>query len=124
MSDNLVDPLLALLRRHEEANAAFDTAAVRDASEAEKDHLFEACKRTMYAIVDRAPATTTAEGVQLRSITFSVTMPCRIVRGPPARCSFVTLLRRRATTSFARPRHSQSGAAAADGSNAWLFQYS
>jgi hypothetical protein len=62
MSDNLVDPLMVLLRRHEEANAAFDTAADRGAPEAEKDRLFAACRRTMRAIVDRSPAATTAEG--------------------------------------------------------------
>jgi hypothetical protein len=62
MADNLVDPLLVLLRRHEAANAAFDAAVARDASEAERDHLFAACGRTMHAIIDRAPAATTAEG--------------------------------------------------------------
>jgi hypothetical protein len=62
MSDNLVDPLLVLLRRHEEANTAFDRAVDRDASEAERDHLFATCVRTMEAIVDRAPSATTAEG--------------------------------------------------------------
>jgi hypothetical protein len=62
MSDNLVDPLLALLRRHEAANAAFDLAADSNASEAERNHLFAACTRTMQAIIDRAPAATTAEG--------------------------------------------------------------
>jgi hypothetical protein len=62
MSDNLLDPLLVLLRRHEEANTAFDRAVDRDASEAERDHLFAACVRTMEAIVDRAPSATTAEG--------------------------------------------------------------
>jgi hypothetical protein len=62
MSDNLVDPLLVLLQRHEQANAAFDAAAASNASEAERDHLFAACRRTMQAIIDRAPAATTAEG--------------------------------------------------------------
>jgi hypothetical protein len=62
MSDNLVDPLLVLLRRHEEANSAFDAAVDRDALEAEKDHLFAACGRTMQAIIDRAPTATTAAG--------------------------------------------------------------
>ena len=62
MADNLVDPLLVLLRRHEEANAAFDVAADGDASEAERNHLVAACGRTMQAIIDRAPAATTAEG--------------------------------------------------------------
>jgi hypothetical protein len=62
MADNLVDPLLVLLRRHEAANAAYDAAAARDASEAERDHLFAACGRTMHAIIDRAPAATTADG--------------------------------------------------------------
>ena len=62
MSDNLVDPLLVLLRRHEAANSAYDAAADSDASEAETDHLFAACGRTMQAIIDRAPAATTAEG--------------------------------------------------------------
>jgi hypothetical protein len=62
MSDNLVDPLLALLRRHEAANAAFDLAADSNASEAERNHLFAACTRTMQAIIDRAPDATTAEG--------------------------------------------------------------
>jgi hypothetical protein len=62
MSDNLVDPLLVLLRRHEAANKAFDKAADNNASEAEKNRLFAACGRTMQAIMDRAPAATTAEG--------------------------------------------------------------
>ena len=62
MSDNLVDPLLVLLRRHEEANTAFDAAADSNASEAEKNHRFAACGRTMQAIIDRAPAATTSEG--------------------------------------------------------------
>ena len=62
MSDNLVDPLLILLRRHEAANAAYDAAADRDAPEVEKDHLFAACGKTMQAIMDRAPRATTAEG--------------------------------------------------------------
>jgi hypothetical protein len=62
MSDNLVDPLLVLLRRHEAANAAYDAAADRDASEAERNHLFAACGRTMQAIIERAPTATTAEG--------------------------------------------------------------
>jgi hypothetical protein len=62
MSDNLVDPLLVLLRRHESANMAFDAAVDRNASEAEKDHLFAACGRTMHAIIERVPAATTAEG--------------------------------------------------------------
>jgi hypothetical protein len=61
MADNLVDPLLVLLRRHEAANAAYDVAADNNASEAERDHLFAACGRTMQAIIDRAPAATTAE---------------------------------------------------------------
>jgi hypothetical protein len=47
MSGNLVDPLLVLLRRYEAANAAHDAAADSDTSEAERDHLFAACKRTM-----------------------------------------------------------------------------
>jgi hypothetical protein len=42
MSDNVVDPLLVLLRRHEAANVAFDAAADKDASEAERNHLFAA----------------------------------------------------------------------------------
>lgn len=62
MSDNLVDPLLVLLRRHEAANVAFDAAADNNASEAERNHLFAACGRTMQAIIDRGPAATTAEG--------------------------------------------------------------
>jgi hypothetical protein len=62
MSDNLVDPLLVLLRRHEAANIAFDKAANSDASEAERDHLFAASGRTMQVIIDRAPTATTAEG--------------------------------------------------------------
>ena len=62
MSDNLVDPLLVLLRRHEAANAAFDAAAERHAPEAERDHLFAACERTMQTIIDRAPSATTSEG--------------------------------------------------------------
>jgi hypothetical protein len=62
MSDNLVDPLLVLLRRHETANAAYDAAADNDASETERNHLFAACNRTMDAIIDRGPAATTAEG--------------------------------------------------------------
>jgi hypothetical protein len=62
MSDNLVDPLLVLLRRHEAANAAYDAAADNDASEAERNHLFAACNRTMDEFIDRGPATTTAEG--------------------------------------------------------------
>jgi hypothetical protein len=59
MSDNLVDPLLVLLRRHEAANAAYD-ALDSNASEAERDHLYAACSQTMQAIIDRAPAATTA----------------------------------------------------------------
>jgi hypothetical protein len=62
MSDNLVDPLLVLLRRHEAANTAYDAAADNDASEAERNHLFAACSRTMQAIIGRGPAATTAEG--------------------------------------------------------------
>jgi hypothetical protein len=62
MSDNLADPLLVLLRRHEEANSAFDSAADRDASQAEREHLFVVCGRTMQAIIDRAPTATTAAG--------------------------------------------------------------
>jgi hypothetical protein len=62
MSDNLVDPLLVLLRRHEAANAVYDAAADNNASEAERDHLFASCGRTMHAIIDRGPAATTAEG--------------------------------------------------------------
>jgi hypothetical protein len=62
MPDNLVDPFLVLLRRHEAANAAYDVAADNNASEAERDHLFAACGRTMHAIIDRGPAATTAEG--------------------------------------------------------------
>jgi hypothetical protein len=61
MSDNLVDPLLVLLRRHEAANAAYD-ALDSNASEAERDHLYAACSQTMHAIIDRAPAVTTAGG--------------------------------------------------------------
>jgi hypothetical protein len=62
MPDNLVDPLLALLRGHEAANAAYDAAADREASEAEREHLFAACDRTMLAIIDRGAAATTAPG--------------------------------------------------------------
>jgi hypothetical protein len=63
MSDNLVDPLLVLLRRHEAANSAFDAAAdSSNASEAEKNRLFAACGQTMQAIIDRMPAAATAEG--------------------------------------------------------------
>ena len=62
MSDNLVDPLLVLLRRHEAANSAYDAAADNGASEAETDDLFVACGRTMRAIIDGAPAATTGEG--------------------------------------------------------------
>jgi hypothetical protein len=62
MSDNLVDPLLVLLRRHEAANIAFDAAADSNASETEKDNLFAECGRTMKAIIDRGPAATTAAG--------------------------------------------------------------
>jgi hypothetical protein len=62
MSDNLIDPLLVLLRRHEEANAAFDRATERDAPGAEKEHLFAACRQTMQTIIDRSPAATTADG--------------------------------------------------------------
>jgi hypothetical protein len=62
MSDNLVDPLLVLLRRHEAANIVFDAAADSNSSEAERNRLFSACGRTMQAIIDRAPAATTAEG--------------------------------------------------------------
>jgi hypothetical protein len=62
MATELTDPLLVLLRRHEAANDAFDKAAARDAPEAEKEHLFSACTRTMEAIADRAPAATTADG--------------------------------------------------------------
>jgi len=58
---NLVDPLLVLLRRHEAANSACDARA-SDAADAERDHLFAACDRTMHAIIDRKPAATTAEG--------------------------------------------------------------
>jgi|ERR1700722_8773054 hypothetical protein len=61
MADNLVDPLLVLLRRHEAANTAYDVAADSNASEAERNQLFAACGRTMQAIIDRAPAATTAE---------------------------------------------------------------
>ena len=61
MSDNLVDPLLVLLRRHEAANAAYD-ALDSDASEAERKHRFGACTETMRAVIDRAPAATTAGG--------------------------------------------------------------
>ena len=60
MPDNLVDPLLVLLRRHEAANGAYD-ALDRDASEAEREHLFAKCSQTMQAIIDRAPSATTAE---------------------------------------------------------------
>jgi hypothetical protein len=62
MPDNLVDPLLVLLRRHEEANVAFDEAVASDAPEAERDRLFAGCVRTMQAIMDSAPAATTVEG--------------------------------------------------------------
>ena len=63
MSDNVVDPLLVLLRRHEAANAAFDVAVESGGLlDDEKDRLFAACTRTMHAIIDRAPAATTAEG--------------------------------------------------------------
>jgi hypothetical protein len=62
MSDDLLDPLLVLLRRHEEANVAYDAAVAGDASEDERDNLFTACSRTMHAIIDGAPAATTAEG--------------------------------------------------------------
>jgi hypothetical protein len=62
MPDNLVDPLLVLLRRHEAANADFDAAADNDASEAERNRLFAACNQTMDAIRDRKPAATTREG--------------------------------------------------------------
>jgi hypothetical protein len=61
MSDNLVDPLLVLLRRHEAANAAYD-ALDSNASEAERAHLYGACSQTMQAIIDRAPTATTAGG--------------------------------------------------------------
>ncbi len=61
MSDNLIDPLLVLLRRHEAANSAFDKAVDSDASEADRENLFAECTRTMYAIIDRAPAATTAQ---------------------------------------------------------------
>jgi hypothetical protein len=61
MVDNLIDPLLVLLRRHEAANAAYD-ALDSNASEAERDHLYGACSQTMHAIIDRAPAATTAGG--------------------------------------------------------------
>jgi len=60
MSDNLGDPLLVLLRRHEQANAAYDTAD--NPSDAERAQLFAACTRTMQAIIDWAPAATTGEG--------------------------------------------------------------
>jgi hypothetical protein len=59
MSDNLVDHLLVLLRRHEVANAAYD-ALDSNASEAERDRLYGACIQTMQAIIDRTPAATTA----------------------------------------------------------------
>jgi hypothetical protein len=62
MADNLVDPLLVLLRRHEEASAAFDAAVDRDAPEAEREQLFAACGRTMHDIIDRSPAATTPDG--------------------------------------------------------------
>lgn len=61
MSDNLVDPLLVLLRRHEAANAAYD-ALDSNASESERGHLYAACSQTMQAIIDRLPAATTAGG--------------------------------------------------------------
>jgi hypothetical protein len=60
MPDNLVDPLLVLLRRHEQAR--YDAAADSNASEAEREPLFAACERTMQTIIDRAPAATTATG--------------------------------------------------------------
>ena len=62
MSDNLVDPLVILLRRHEAANSTYDAAADRDAPEAGRNHLFAACSRTMQAVVDGTPNATTAEG--------------------------------------------------------------
>jgi hypothetical protein len=62
LSDNLVYPLLVLLRRHEAANAAYEAAADNYASEAERDHLFAACGRTMQAIIDRGPAATPRGG--------------------------------------------------------------
>ncbi len=61
MSDNIVDPLLVLLHRHEAANAAYD-ALGSDAFDAERDHFYAACSQTMHVIIDRAPAATTAEG--------------------------------------------------------------
>ena len=39
---------------------AYDGAADRE--ETEKSHLFDACQQTMQAIIDRAPAATTAKG--------------------------------------------------------------
>jgi hypothetical protein len=55
MSDNLIDPLLVLLRRHEAANAAYD-ALSSNASEAERD-IFTVCtaKRCMHLLTARRP---------------------------------------------------------------------
>lgn len=37
MSDNLADPLLVLLRRHEEGNVAYDAAAAGDIATGSSD---------------------------------------------------------------------------------------
>jgi hypothetical protein len=62
MSDEVVDPFLVLLRRHEAANSTYYAAVDRNASEAERDHLYAECERTMRAIIDHAPAVATGEG--------------------------------------------------------------
>jgi hypothetical protein len=99
MSDNLVDPLLVLLRRHEAANAAYDAAADRDASEDERDHLFAACERTMDAILSRGPAATTADGAVAALDHVLMTRPCGTTRSNiPARSFFASLFRLRGTS--------------------------
>jgi hypothetical protein len=109
VSDNLVDPLLVLLRRHEAANSAYDAAADSDASEAERNHLFAACRRTMQAIIDRAPAATTAESAAaaLDHVLneFLMMRACGTARSMPARYFFASLLRPRVTTSSGPPRN-------------------
>lgn len=59
MNGGPIDPLLAMLQRHEAANVAYDAAAKRgDGGE----HLFAACSETMHAINARRPPATTAVG--------------------------------------------------------------
>jgi hypothetical protein len=103
MSDNLIDPLLVLLRRHEAANAAYD-ALSSNASEAEQGHLYGVYSQTMHAFIDRAPAATTAGGA-VAALTSSMTKPW--APRMPSACSFASLFRPRVTTSSAPPRDDQ-----------------